>query len=274
MTARRALLALVTALWVLPIAAFAADFAVPPTPNHFVTDNAGALSDATRARVESELQSYERATGHQVIVWIGQSTGDVPLETYTAQSAHEWKIGRKGHDDGAVLFLFMRDHKVRIEVGYGLEGSLTDADSKRIIDDDIVPRMKAGDADGAVSGGVAAMIKTITPAYAGVTPPPEQSASPAGAGVAIAMVLIVGTILLIVIVTIVVQVLRSARYGYLVMREGPAKAKADMKNWGGSSGGFIGAMASGGGDDSSSSSDDDFDAGGGDFGGGGASGSW
>ena len=72
------------------------------------------------------------------------------METWTGETADHWKIGRRGHDDGAVLFIFMQDHKVRIEVGYGLESSLTDADSHRIIQDVIVPRMKAGDVDDAV----------------------------------------------------------------------------------------------------------------------------
>jgi hypothetical protein len=146
---QRALCALVLAT--LPVASFAQGFAIPPTPNHFVTDNAGALSTNARASIENELQGYERATGHQVIVWIGQSTGDVPLETWTGETAAKWKAGRRGHDDGAVLFVFMRDHKIRIEVGYGLESALTDADSYRIITKVIRPKMRANDVDGAVS---------------------------------------------------------------------------------------------------------------------------
>ncbi|MBV8284913.1 MAG: TPM domain-containing protein, partial [Candidatus Eremiobacteraeota bacterium] len=144
----------------------AADFTVPPVPHHYVTDGAGALDDSTRSSVEDELRAYERQTGHQVIVWIGQTTGNVPLETFTAESAHQWHIGRKGHDDGAILFLFMHDRRVRIEVGYGLESALTDADAERIIADRIVPAMRAHDADAAVANGVAAMLKTITPDFA------------------------------------------------------------------------------------------------------------
>ena len=67
----------------------------------------------------------------------------------------------------------MQDHKIRIEVGYGLEGSLTDADSDRIIRHVITPGMRSGDVDGAISSGVAAMLATISPSYKGVTPPPE-----------------------------------------------------------------------------------------------------
>ena len=164
--------AVAIAFW-LALPAMAADFKVPPTPDRYVTDNANALSSDASSSIENELKAYEHATGHQVIVWIGDTTGDVPLETWTTDTAHQWRIGRRGKDDGAILFLFMKDHHIRIEVGYGLESSLTDADSSRIINDIIRPKMRAGDTDGAVSAGVAAMLKTITPAYAAVTAPPS-----------------------------------------------------------------------------------------------------
>ena len=256
----------------------AADFKVPPTPDHHVTDNAGALSSATRSSLEDELRAYERSSGHQLIVWIGETTGVVPLETWTGDSAHQWRIGRKGHDDGAILFLFMKDHKVRIEVGYGLESSLTDAASHRIIEDDIVPRMRSNDVDGAVSGGVAAMIKTITPAYSAVTAPPapaESTAGPVATALIIGIFSIFGLIAIFAVVTIVLQVVYAIRYGYLVLREGPKRAKADMKEsafWSGGIGGL--AASSSFGSSGSGGFDSGFSAGGGDFGGGGASGSW
>lgn len=268
-----ALLALVVA-----VPALAADFKIPPTPAHYVTDDAGALSSATSASIENELRAYEKATGHQVIVWIGDTTGDVPLETWTGESAHAWKIGRKGHDDGAILFLFMKDHKIRIEVGYGLESSLTDAASSRIINDIIRPRMRSGDVDGAVSSGVAAMLTTITPSYAGVTPPPAESSDSGESNLppaaAIVIFVFFGLIMLFVVFIIVMQVVGSIRYGYLVLREGSTQAKKDMKHflfWG--SGGFAsgGSWSSGGGGDFGGGG---FSAGGGDFGGGGASGGW
>ncbi|MBV8499822.1 MAG: TPM domain-containing protein [Candidatus Eremiobacteraeota bacterium] len=254
-----------------PLWAPAQGFKVPPTPDHYVTDNAGALSGDTRASVENKLHAYETATGHQVVVWIGQSTGDVPLETWTGETASRWKIGRRGHDDGAVLFLFMQDHKVRIEVGYGLESSLTDADSHRIISDVIVPRMKAGDPNGAVSNGVAAMLTTITPDYKGVTPPPAEAPSAVGQGAAAFMVIVIGLTFLFLIFMVVMAVIRSIRYGYLVLREGPKAAHKDMKSWPVWAGAAIaGSSGSDGGGDFGGG----FSAGGGDFGGGGASGSW
>jgi uncharacterized protein len=269
-------LLLLTVALGLSAPAFADDFKVPPTPDHHVTDNAGALSSSTRASVENELQAYETATGHQIVVWIGQTTGDVPLETWTAQTADRWKIGRRGHDDGAVLFVFMQDHKVRIEVGYGLESSLPDAAAHRIIADDIVPRMKANDADGAVSSGVAAMLTTITPSYKGVSPPPaaspEPASTPIGSGVGIFLFVVVGLFFAFLIFIVVMQVIGSIRYGYLVLREGSTRAKTDMRRWWFWSGVGLGASSSfsGGGGFGGGG----FSAGGGGFGGGGASGGW
>ena len=191
--------------------------------------------------------------------------------------SHRWQIGRKGHDDGAILFLFMQDHKVRIEVGYGLESSLTDANSHQIIQDDIVPRMRAGDIDGAVSGGVAAMIKTISPSYSAVTAPPakSESAGPVATGIIIAIFSVFGLLMIFIVVTIILRMVYDVRYGYLMLREGSKKAKADMKQsafWGGAIGGL--ATSSSFGSSGSDSFDSGFSAGGGDFGGGGASGSW
>jgi uncharacterized protein len=254
--------------------AMAADFTVPPTPNQHVTDDAGALSGSARSSIENDLQAYERATGHQIVVWIGETTGEVPLETWTSETADRWKIGRHGHDDGAVLFLFMKDRKVRIEVGYGLESSLTDADAHRIIADVIVPRMRSGNVDGAVTSGVAAMLTTITPSYKGVTPPPAEAESgnlSTGEGLLILAVIVFGFGFIIFLV--IMQVIGTIRYGYLVTREGSTRAKADMRRWWFWSGAALGA-SSGGGGFSGGSDDGDFSAGGGSFGGGGASGGW
>ncbi len=70
-------------------------FTIPPAPNHYVTDNASAMSPGARAKVENSLRGYERDTGHQVIVYIDQTTGDIPLETYTIETSHRWRIGRR-----------------------------------------------------------------------------------------------------------------------------------------------------------------------------------
>lgn len=139
--------------------------AIPPMPTTYVTDTAAALSSGTRARIDDRLRTYYDATGNRVFVWIGQTTGDTPLEDWTVRAAEKWRPGTKQKDNGAILFAFMRDRKVRIEVGYGLESVLTDAQASRIIRETIVPKMRAGDADGAIESGVNRMLVTITPSY-------------------------------------------------------------------------------------------------------------
>ena len=128
--------------------------AIPPTPSEWVTDTAGFLSDKTRIALNSRLQAYQATTGHQVIVWVGKTTGSTPLEDWTVQVFKSWQVGRKGLDDGLVLFIFSDDKRVRIEVGYGLEGAIPDATASKIINDIIIPRIKGGDHDGAAVGAV------------------------------------------------------------------------------------------------------------------------
>ncbi|HEX3369619.1 MAG TPA: TPM domain-containing protein [Candidatus Cybelea sp.] len=251
----------------LPLIAASAGFTIPPVPDHYVTDNAGALSGETRSFLENQLRAYETTTGHQVIVWIGQSTGDVPLETWTGETADHWKIGRKKYDDGAVLFIFMADHKVRIEVGYGLESKLPDADAYRIIQDDIRPRMRAGDTDGAVQAGVAAMLNTITPGAANMTPPPRVSHEHNG----VAFNPDLWFWLAFLLFVIIAHIIRTFYYGYLVLHEGRAAARAQMRRSRFLGGAFVGGFGSGGGFGGGGGG---FSAGGGGFGGGGASGGW
>jgi uncharacterized protein len=244
----------------------------------------GRLSGAAAA-LENQLESFESSTGHHVIVYIGQTTGNVPLETWTAETAQTWRVGQKGKDDGAVLFLFMKDHKVRIEVGYGLESTLTDANASRIIANAIVPKMKAGDTDGAVTAGVNGMLSAIDPAYATqADAQPDDSAgnvataSPPNPLIFVAIALFILTVLFFIFMQIYTAVL----YGHLIRREGKDAADKDLRrSWlhifmlggaaagsGFTGGGFSGGGFSGGGGGGFSGS---F---GGSFGGGGASGGW
>lgn len=227
----------------------------PPRPTEYVTENAGILSSTTVQNLDAELQRYEKATGHRIIVWIGQTTGDVPLEEWTVNAAQTWKIGRKGQDDGAVLFLFMQDRKIRIEVGYGLEGSLTDADSSRIINETIRPKMRAGDVDGAVQDGVDRMLLTITPSFKDkighevVAPSTSTDDSASVIG---------GMAIFILVFVLIIFLARKGRGG----RGNPGLwFLAGGGGWGSSGGGGFGGGLGGGG----------F---GGGFGGGGASGGW
>jgi uncharacterized protein len=237
-------------LW--PAAAFAADFTIPPAPDHHVTDNAGVLSDSTQAWLENDLTAYEQSTGHQIVVWIGQSTGGVPLEEWTNDTAERWKIGRKGHDDGAVLFVFMRDHKVRIEVGYGLESALTDADSHRIITETILPKMKSGDTEGAIVDGAVAMLQTVTPSFQSVAAPAPTPAQQSMRQILYPLLWFVGFLILLRIIR---RMFGPLGAGYFI------GSSLGGRGFGG--GGFGGGFGGGG-----------FSGGGGGFGGGGASGGW
>lgn len=149
--------------------------ALPATPTHFVTDTVGALSSSEHDSLENQLQAYHDKTGHQVIVYVTASTGGTALEDWTSQAGHEWKIGDAKKLDGAILFVFTKDKTTRIEVGYGLEGDLTDAKASQIVQTDIVPKLKTGDIDGGVQGGVNSMLATITPGYSAAAKPGAQS---------------------------------------------------------------------------------------------------
>jgi uncharacterized protein len=111
--------------------------------------------------LNSRLEEYERSTGHQLIVYIGQTTGDAAIEDWAVRAFKNWTVGRKGIDDGLVLFIMAADRKLRFEVGYGLEGVVPDAIASRVINEVIVPRIQAGDRDGAVTGGMDAVMTVI-----------------------------------------------------------------------------------------------------------------
>jgi uncharacterized protein len=150
-----ACLALATAAPIL------AQQATPPAPDRWVTDAAGFLKPETRRALDEKLEAYERATGHQVVVWIGDTTGGAPLEEWSARTFEAWRLGRKGIDDGLALFIFASDRTIAIEVGYGLEDRVPDAIASRIIRDDLTPRLRAGERDTAVTGAVDALLSHI-----------------------------------------------------------------------------------------------------------------
>jgi uncharacterized protein len=138
-----------------------AQAAPPPSPTRWVTDGSNLLSPTTRERLDQHLQAYQAGTGHQVLVWIGGTTGADPLEDWTVRAFAAWKVGRKGLDDGLILFIFTGDQKVRMEVGYGLESQVPDILASQIIRETILPRLKSGDADGALNEGVDRILKVV-----------------------------------------------------------------------------------------------------------------
>ena len=124
-----------------------------------VVDQTGTLSAGDIASLTQTLKDLETRKGSQIAVLIVPTTDGEAIEQFSLRVAEAWKIGRKKIDDGALLVIAKNDRRLRIEVGYGLEGALTDATTKRIIDEDITPKFKTGDFAGGVSAGVDRMIR-------------------------------------------------------------------------------------------------------------------
>jgi uncharacterized protein len=138
----------------------AADVAVPPLTGR-VVDLTGTLTSGDIATLDQKLKDLETRKGSQVAVLIVPTTQPETIEQYAIRVADAWKVGRKKIDDGALVVVAKNDRHLRVEVGYGLEGSLTDVTTKRIIDEVITPRFKGGDFAGGISAGIDRMIKVI-----------------------------------------------------------------------------------------------------------------
>ena len=135
---------------------------LPAKPARYVTDNAGVIPADRLESLDQKLKVFEQRTSDQVIVYIDKRVPvGTTLEEMGAQAIHEWGVGQQKKDNGVILFLFTDDRKMRIEVGYGLEGSLTDAKSKLITSTIIKPRLQSGDYPGAVEHGVEAILNSI-----------------------------------------------------------------------------------------------------------------
>ena len=173
MNAARASLLALLVCWAC--AAFA-DVAVPPLTGR-VVDLTGTLSASDISALTQTLKDLETRKGSQVAVLIVPTTQPETIEQYSIRVAEAWKIGRKKIDDGALLVIAKDDHRLRIEVGYGLEGALTDVTARRIIDEVITPKFRGGDFAGGISAGVARIIGVIDgePLPA---PPPAQWEAP------------------------------------------------------------------------------------------------
>jgi len=134
-----------------------AAIALPPKPDHYVTDRAGVLRNA--GALNEKLASFERQTSDQILVYVEQHLPpDTSIEEMGSEAMRQWGVGQKGKDNGAILFVFTGDRKMRIEVGYGLEASLTDAKSKWITSTVIKPQFQRGDYDAGINRGVDAML--------------------------------------------------------------------------------------------------------------------
>lgn len=151
-----------TATLFLTISAQARD--VPPLTGRIV-DLAHVLPNSTTDSLTAQLAAHETQSSNQVAVLIVPSLEGEAIEEFSHRVATTWKLGQKGTDNGVLLLVAIQERKVRIEVGYGLEGVLTDIRSAQIIRNEIVPRFRAGDIPGGVTGGVTAIVKTIEGTY-------------------------------------------------------------------------------------------------------------
>jgi uncharacterized protein len=237
----------------------AAQSQTPPPPTRWVTDTVGFMSPAAASQLDSRLREYEQQTHHQLIVWIGDSTGNDPIEDWAVRTFAAWKVGRKGIDDGLALFIMAKDRRLRFEVGYGLEGDVPDALAGRIINNTIVPRIRAGDADGAVTVGMEEVAAAIGTPLPGSTVNVRRGRNNRPPTLAELIVYgIIGLIVLIIFATHPSLVL------YLLANMFIGGRRGGGDDWGGgwSSGGGWGGGGGG------------WSGGGGRSGGGGASGSW
>jgi len=193
--ARLAQIGLAVAL--LYAAAVAAEVPVPPLESR-VTDLTATLSPDQRSALERKLAAFEGRKGSQVAVLLVPTTQPETVEQYAIRVFDEWKLGRKGVSDGALLLVAKNDRKLRIEVGYGLEGVLPDAIAKRIIEEEIVPRFKQGDFHGGIAAGVDRALRVID---GEPLPPPRPAPRALSGGAfeyllpALFIVVVLGTVL-------------------------------------------------------------------------------
>jgi len=166
--------ALLAAALLFPPAYTAAEIAVPPLKAR-VTDLTATLTSDQRAALEQKLAALEARKGSQVAVLLVPTTQPETVEQYAIRVFDQWKLGRKGMDDGVLLLVAKNDRKLRIEVGYGLEGAIPDAIAKRVMDEDIAPLFKQGNFYGGISAGTDRVSKLIE---GELMPPPRRTAAP------------------------------------------------------------------------------------------------
>lgn len=229
---------------------------MPPKPAGYFNDYAGVVSKEAALRFNEQLAQFERETSNQVLVAVFRKMeSDSSIDDYSRRIAQAWGVGQKDRKNGAVLFVFVEDRKMFIQVGYGLEGVLPDATAFDITERHIKPHFKQNDYEGGLATGIDLICKAIRGEYTGTgkTELEKKGAPEAGRGL----------LIFIVCVVILLFALRKRRRGYGYSSMG---------------GPFIGGWGSGGGSWSSGSSGgggfSGFSGGGGSFGGGGAGSSW
>lgn len=230
---------------------------IPPKPDRYFNDYAGVVSKSAALRFNEELARFERETSDQVVVAIFpkmQSESDVA--DYTQRVAQSWEVGQKGRRNGVVLFAFIQDRKMFIQVGYGLEGALPDITAFDITEYKIKPHFRNGDYEGGIAVGIDSIFKAIRGEYKGSGKTAAEEHRGGGASSIWFFI-----IFLIALIVISKMLQRLGGWGYSSRGGGPiffpGGGGGGWSSGGGGGGGFSG-----------------FSGGGGSFGGGGAGSSW
>jgi len=243
-----------------------AEDALSPAPEHYFNDYAAVVPTDVAERLEAKLRAFDEQTSNQIVVAVFPELPSTSLEDFTVRTAQSWQVGRKKLSNGVVLFVFIKDRKMRIEVGYGLEGALPDAVANQIIRDVMTPRFRQGDYGGGIDAAVDAIIAATRGEYQ-AAPRPTTPAAPA---------ILPGLVpLLFILFFIVIPIWQRARNRSRTYHrrgwDNPWWYSGGGGGWG--SGGFGGGGGFGG-SSGGDSGGGGFSGGGGSFGGGGASGSW
>ena len=229
---------------------FAAEV-MPPSPVQYFNDYAKVVSPATASQLNQTLEQFERQSSEQIVVAVFQKMqSDSSIDDYTIRVFRSWAVGQKTKNNGAALFVFVQDHKMFLQVGYGLEGVLPDALCKRIIDEQISPRFKTGDFDGGLTAGVQFIIAAAKGEYKGTGATVADDAKSHGSG---------GSFIGIAVIVLFIIFAIFSRGSGMFLPWLLLASSGSTRGWGGGGG------SSGGGG---------FSGGGGSGGGGGAGGSW
>lgn len=236
---------------------------LPPPPEHYLNDYAHLLPEAEAHRLDEKLRRFDEETSTQIVVAIFPKLPSPSLEDFTARTAESWRVGRKGLDNGAIFFVFVADRKMRIEVGYGLEGALPDALAFRILDEQVRPRFRSGDYAGGIEAGVDAILAATRGEYKA---PPQQERRQGSSSA--------GRLVLLVLLFLFIGLVPRLGGGSAGWTYGAGGGRRRRRYGGGPwwwGGGFGGGGGWGGGGGFGGGG---FSGGGGSFGGGGASSGW
>src|SRR6266852_1656027 len=190
-------IAVLAGLMLLAPAAHALE--VPQPPAQWYTDSAGLLNGQQAQELNDKLRNFEQQSGVQFIIYVFPSIDGEAIEDFTIRCAEKWKVGNKKYDNGLILFVFVKERKVRIEVGYGLEGTITDAFSRRVIREQIAPHFRQGDYAGGLSAAADALMAEVEHKEAPAAPVQRAAPASRAAGAGCTVLFWIVVILLILI---------------------------------------------------------------------------